>query len=118
MCIKNFEECITRYPEHFKSIYHLILIYKNGPEKVRDVNKCHQLLLGTYTTELGNQVQGLFTDRKNNNLFNVSMNELNRKKNEILMKIIESCRVFGGILHLKSNDREVFHVIFQNVLVY
>ncbi|XP_055295611.1 calcineurin-binding protein cabin-1-like [Sitodiplosis mosellana] len=70
MCIKNLEECITRYPEHYKSIYRLVLIYMNGPEKVKDVKKCNQLLLGTYTTELGNQVQGLFTDRKNNNLFN------------------------------------------------
>lgn len=73
MCIKNFEECMTRYPEHFKSIYRLALIFKNGPEKVRDLSKCNQLLLGTYTTELGHSVQGLFTDRKNNNLFNVSI---------------------------------------------
>lgn len=71
MCIKNLEECITRYPEHYKSIYRLVLIYINGPEKIKDVQKGNQLLLGTYTTELGNQVQGLFTDRKNNNLFNV-----------------------------------------------
>ncbi|XP_031617058.1 calcineurin-binding protein cabin-1-like isoform X2 [Contarinia nasturtii] len=70
MCIKNLEECITRYPEHHKSIYRLVLIYMNGPEKIRDLQKCNLLLLGTYTTELGNQVQGLFTDRKNNNLFN------------------------------------------------
>lgn len=73
MCIKNLEECITRYPEHYKSIYRLVLIYINGPEKIKDVQKGNQLLLGTYTTELGNQVQGLFTDRKNNNLFNVSL---------------------------------------------
>lgn len=72
MCIKNLEECITRYPEHYKSIYRLVLIYMNGPEKIKNVQKCNQLLMGTYTTELGNQVQGLFTDRKNNNLFNVS----------------------------------------------
>lgn len=71
MCIKNLEECITRFPEHFKSIYRLVQIYLNGPEKVKDVKKCSQLMLGTYTTALGNQIQGLFTDRKNNNLFNV-----------------------------------------------
>lgn len=47
----------------------------NGPERFRNVEKCSQLLLGTYTTELGNQIQGLFTDRKNNNLFNVSDND-------------------------------------------
>lgn len=72
MCMKNLEECITRYPEHYKSIYRLAVIYLNGPEKIRDIKKCNQLLLGTYPTVLGNQVQGLFTDRKNNNLFNVS----------------------------------------------
>lgn len=73
MCIKNLEECITRYPEHYKSIYRLAVIFMNGPEKIKNINKCNQLLLGTYTTVLGNQVQGLFTDRKNNNLFNVRM---------------------------------------------
>lgn len=72
MCIKNLEECITRFPEHYKSIYRLVQIYLNGPDRFKDVKKCNQLLLGTYTTALGNQLQGLFTDRKNNNLFNVS----------------------------------------------
>lgn len=75
MCIKNLEECVTRFSEHYKSIYRLVLIYMNGPERFRNVEKCSQLLLGTYTTELGNQIQGLFTDRKNNNLFNVSDND-------------------------------------------
>lgn len=71
MCIKNLEECVTRFPEHYKSVYRLVMIYMNGPEKLRNEEKCDQLLLGTYTTELGNQIQGLFTDRKNSNLFNV-----------------------------------------------
>lgn len=72
MCIKNFEECISRFPEHFKSIYRLVLIYLNAPERIKDAKKCEQLLLGTYTTAFSaSQVQGLFTDRKNNNLFNV-----------------------------------------------
>lgn len=72
MCIKNLEECVTRFPEHYKSIYRLVQIYMNGPERMKNTEKCNQLLLGTYTTELGNQIQGLFTDRKTNNLFNVS----------------------------------------------
>lgn len=73
MYVKNLEECFTQYPEHYKSIYRLALIYMSGPDKMKDIEKCNQLLLGTYTTTvLGNQVQGLFTDRKNNNLFNVS----------------------------------------------
>lgn len=71
MCIKNLEECVTRFPEHYKSIYRLVLIYLNAPERVKDVEKCQQLLMGTYTTALGNSIQGLFSDRKNSNLFNV-----------------------------------------------
>lgn len=70
-CIRNLEECVTRFPEHYKSIYRLVLIYLNGPECVKDVEKCRQLLMGTYTTALANQIQGLFSDRKNSNLFNV-----------------------------------------------
>lgn len=71
MCIRNLEECITRFPEHYKSIYRLVLIYLNAPERIKAVEKCQQLLIGTYTTALGNQIQGLFSDRKNSNLFNV-----------------------------------------------
>lgn len=71
-CIRNLEECVTRFPEHYKSIYRLINIYLHAPESVRDLKKCKQLLLGTYTTSLNNQIQGLFFDRKNNNFFNVS----------------------------------------------
>lgn len=71
MCIKNFEECITRYAEHHKSFYRLVLIYMNGPERIRDIEKCNQLLLGSYTTNLGNSIAGLFAERKNNNIFHV-----------------------------------------------
>lgn len=72
ICIKNLEECVTRFPEHYKSIYRLVNIYLNAPEKVKDLKRCKQLLLGTYTTGLGNQIQGLFSERKANNFFNVS----------------------------------------------
>lgn len=73
MCIKNLEECVTRFPEHYKSIFRLVQVYLHGPSSIKNLEKCNQLLLGTYTTALGNQIQGLFTDRKNNNLFNVSI---------------------------------------------
>lgn len=72
VCIKNLEECVTRFPEHYKSMYRLVHIYLNAPEKIKDLEKSKQLLLGTYTTGLGNQIQGLFVDRKGTNLFNVS----------------------------------------------
>lgn len=35
-----------------------------------DYEKCEQLLLGQYRTTLGNVVNGLFHERKTNNLFN------------------------------------------------
>lgn len=73
MCIKNLEECVTRFPEHYKSIYRLVLIYLNAPECIKDVKKCHELFMGTYTTSLNSPIQGLFSDRKPSNLFNVSL---------------------------------------------
>lgn len=72
LCIRNLEECVTRFPEHYKSMYRLVHIYLNAPNKLRDLKKCKELLLGTYTTALNNQIQGLFADRKGTNLFNVS----------------------------------------------
>lgn len=93
MCIKNLEECVTRFPEHYKSIYRLVLIYLNAPERVKDVKKCQQLLMGTYTTALGNPVQGLFSDRKTNNLFNVS-----EPQREIGINFTESIFAFAGHL--------------------
>lgn len=70
-CVRNLEECVTRFPEHYKSIYRLVNIYLNAPDSVKDLRKCKQLLLSTYTTGLNNPIQGLFADRKNNNFFNV-----------------------------------------------
>lgn len=69
-CVRNLEECVTRFPEHYKSVYRLVHHYLHAPEKLRDLEKCRQLLLGQYTTNLDNQINGLFSDRKNNNIFN------------------------------------------------
>lgn len=71
-CIKNLEECLTRFPEHYKSIYRIVNHYLTAPEKYKNLDKTRQLLLGTYTTSLGNKINGLFSERKNNNFFNVS----------------------------------------------
>ena len=70
-CIKNLEECVTRFPEHYKSIYRLITIYLNAGKPIKDLKKCKQLLLETYQTSIGNSINGLFVDRKINNFFNV-----------------------------------------------
>lgn len=72
ICIRNLEECVTRFPEHYKSIYRLANIYLHAVGKVKDLKKCRQLLIGTYTTGLSNSIQGLFADRKLNNFFSVS----------------------------------------------
>lgn len=70
LCIKNFEECVTRFPEHYKSVYRLVNHFMHAPDRLKDFEKCKQLLLVTYTTSLGNTIQGLFVERKTNNFFN------------------------------------------------
>jgi calcineurin-binding protein cabin-1 len=71
MCIKNLEECVTRFPEHYKSVYRLVYHFMNAVGETKSLEKSKQLLTGTYKTALGNFVQGLFSERKNNNFFNV-----------------------------------------------
>lgn len=68
MCIKNLEECITRFPEHYKSIYRIVHHYSTVGNSIEI---CKQLLLKSdYKSALGNKINGLFTERKNNNFFN------------------------------------------------
>lgn len=68
MCIKNLEECVSRFPEHYKSIYRLVYHFLNVNV---DLEKCRQLLLtSNYKTTLGNSINGLFSERKSNNFFN------------------------------------------------
>ena len=68
MCIKNLEECVSRFPEHYKSIYRLVHHFLNLGSSL---DKCKQLLLSSnYKTTLGNSIGGLFGERKNNNFFN------------------------------------------------
>lgn len=72
ICIKNLEECVTRFPEHYKSIYRLVNHFLNASGETKSLENCRLLLLSTYKTTLGSQITGLFTERKNNNFFNVS----------------------------------------------
>ncbi|XP_055599576.1 calcineurin-binding protein cabin-1-like [Uranotaenia lowii] len=69
-CIKNLEECVTRFPEHYKSIYRLSYHYMKAPGSTRSIDEARKLLLSSYKTTLGNYVAGLFTERRNNNFFN------------------------------------------------
>ncbi|XP_035900937.1 uncharacterized protein LOC118507065 [Anopheles stephensi] len=70
LCIKNLEECITRFPEHYKSMYRLVHHFMHAPGSTKSFASARQLLLGTYRTTLGNQIPGLFTERKTTNFFN------------------------------------------------
>ncbi|XP_058820914.1 calcineurin-binding protein cabin-1-like [Topomyia yanbarensis] len=69
-CIKNLEECITRFPEHYKSIYRLAYHYMHAPGATNSLDRCRELMLGSYKTTLGNEIAGLFTEKRNNNFFN------------------------------------------------
>lgn len=74
ICVKNLEECLVRFPEHYKSANRLVHHYLYAPQKLRNMSKARELLLSTYVTSMGSKVQGLFGDRKGNNFFNVSRN--------------------------------------------
>lgn len=62
-CIKALEECIRRFPEHYKSYYRLSNHYFRS-KLDKDVEKARKLLI-----ESG----GLFADRTNKNFFGVSL---------------------------------------------
>lgn len=118
ICIKNLEECVTRFPEHYKSIYRLVYHFSNATGETKSLDNCKQLLLSTYKTTLGSHITGLFTERKNNNFFNVSINIIFVRKNANYLKItLFVCifRVFGEFLLLKLTVLEIFHHILANV---
>ncbi|KAF7992530.1 hypothetical protein HCN44_004874 [Aphidius gifuensis] len=71
LSIAGLEQCVLRFPEHYKSIYRICHYYFNS-KTLKDNNKCRDLLLGTYKCQYytGLTFQGLFADRKNTNFFN------------------------------------------------
>lgn len=73
-CLAGLEQCVLRFPEHYKSIYRLCHYYFNN-RAAKDNAKCRDLLLGTYKCQnyAGQTFQGLFADRKSTNFFNVSI---------------------------------------------
>ncbi|XP_021941832.1 mucin-17-like, partial [Zootermopsis nevadensis] len=74
-CLVALEECVLRFPQHYKSLYRLTHFYFHSKFH-RNISKCQDLLLGTYkclTLEerpASARFQGLFAERKNNNFFN------------------------------------------------
>ncbi|XP_011308750.1 calcineurin-binding protein cabin-1 [Fopius arisanus] len=70
-CLAGLEQCVLRFPGHYKSIYRLSHFYFNN-KSAKDNNKCRDLLLGTFKCQYhtGMTIQGLFADRKSTNFFN------------------------------------------------
>lgn len=74
-CLVALEECVLRFPQHYKSLYRLTHFYFHSKFH-RNVSKCQDLLLGTYKClpmegrPANANFQGLFAERKNNNFFN------------------------------------------------
>ncbi|CRK90645.1 CLUMA_CG004346, isoform A [Clunio marinus] len=106
MCIKNLEECVSRFPEHYKSIYRLVHHFLNAGNSLE---KCKQLLLSSnYKTTLGNPIGGLFSERKNNNFFNgiwrIPSQEIDRPGN--FTTHLSKCVVVLMDVLKKTNDAE------------
>ena len=52
LLVHELEECITHFPEHYKSIYCLVHHCMHVAEKFRDLHRCKQLMLSQYKTSL------------------------------------------------------------------
>ncbi|XP_011502585.1 PREDICTED: calcineurin-binding protein cabin-1-like, partial [Ceratosolen solmsi marchali] len=82
-CLSGLEQCILRFPEHYKSIYRLAYFFFYN-KIFKNILKCKQLLLGTYECQFykNQTIQGLFAERKNTNFFNgiwrIPINEIDR----------------------------------------
>ncbi|XP_055840261.1 calcineurin-binding protein cabin-1-like isoform X2 [Episyrphus balteatus] len=115
-CVRNLEECVTRFPEHYKSVYRLVHHYLHAPEKLRDLEKCRQLLLGQYTTNLGNQINGLFSDRKNNNIFNgiwrIPSSEIDRP-GSFSSHLVKCVSILIQVLRKSNNHKLLIDVALQ-----
>lgn len=107
MCIKNLEECVSRFPEHYKSIYRLVYHFLNVNV---DLEKCRQLLLtSNYKTTLGNSINGLFSERKSNNFFNgiwrIPTAEIDRPGN--FTSHLSKCIIILMDVLKKTNEHEI-----------
>ncbi|XP_068158246.1 calcineurin-binding protein cabin-1-like [Drosophila tropicalis] len=114
--IINLEECVTRFPEHYKSIYRLASFYINGPDGVKNENVSERLLLNQYQTGIGNIINGLFYDRKANNIFNgiwrIPSSEIDRPGNfsSYLVKCVD---ILIKLLTDQSNYNLLIEIILR-----
>ncbi|XP_026763752.2 calcineurin-binding protein cabin-1-like [Galleria mellonella] len=80
-CLDALEDCASRFPPHYKAIYrlaHYHFYYKKG----KDIERCRDLMLSTFTSRSGQKLGGLFSERKAANFFNniwkIPLNEVDR----------------------------------------
>lgn len=99
-CIFGLEKCIRRLPQNYKALYRLSHLYFHYTKK-KDLMKAKQLLLGEYKCKNGYVINGLFSDRKNSNFFNVS--PIIVFYYDYLLKLDRS-RVYGEYHPAKSID--------------
>ncbi|XP_055540519.1 calcineurin-binding protein cabin-1-like isoform X2 [Wyeomyia smithii] len=115
-CIKNLEECITRFPEHFKSIYRLAYHYMYAPGCTRSLERCRELMLGSYRTTLGNEITGLFSERRNNNFFNgiwrIPSSDFDRP-GSFAVHLSKCVTVLIDTLKLSNDYKTLFDLAFQ-----
>ncbi|XP_023953974.2 calcineurin-binding protein cabin-1-like [Bicyclus anynana] len=68
-CLDALEDCASRYTPHYKALYrlaHYHFYYKKG----KDIERCRDLMLSTFTSRSGKKMTGLFSERKSSNFFN------------------------------------------------
>lgn len=68
-CIDALEDCVSRFPLHYKALYrlaHYHFYYKNG----KDLERSRDVMLSSFTSRQGTKIGGLFGERKNTNFFN------------------------------------------------
>lgn len=69
-CLTGIEECLVRYPRHYKSLFRLCHYYFRS-KRNRNLRKCRQLLLGDYRVmRLNKNIAGLFKSANINSMFN------------------------------------------------
>ncbi|XP_045504042.1 calcineurin-binding protein cabin-1-like [Colias croceus] len=68
-CQDALEDCASRFAPHYKAIYrlgHYHFYYKKG----KNIERCRDLMLSSFTCRSGKKLSGLFSERRNNNFFN------------------------------------------------
>lgn len=112
MCVHAMKECVSRFPQHFKSVYYLARFYCHSKRS------CNLQLAREYLLESGSgaadpETPGLFAERKNTNFFtgiwHTPGDEIDRagsfathmfRSVKLLIEILERCRDVDMLAHL------------------